>query len=160
MSTWLIYVKMFGMEGFEEKPLGYLLYRVMSALRAEVTATVLEPLELAFPEYLCLRMLSQSPEQSNAQLSRIAGVSPQAMNKVIRELQTRGLVDRPSAASSGRSLPATLTREGRSLLDRIDPLMLEAERRALSNLTAPDRREFRRLLDVAGSSHPSELPQP
>ena len=148
------------MAGFEEKPLGYLLYRVMSALRTEVTATVLVPLELAFPEYLCLRMLDQQPERSNAQLSRAAGVSPQAMNKVLRELQNRGLVTRPSTASSGRSLPATLTREGRSLLDRINPLMLEAERRALVNLTDHDRREFRRLLSVAGSASAAGPPSP
>ncbi|MGY2063713.1 MarR family winged helix-turn-helix transcriptional regulator, partial [Nocardia gipuzkoensis] len=78
------------MEGLEDKPLGYLLHRVATALRAEVVATVLEPLDLAFPEYLCLRMLSESPGASNAQLARDANVSPQAMNKVIHELQQRG----------------------------------------------------------------------
>ena len=148
---------MVDMEGFEEKPLGYLLYRVVSALRAEVTATALEPLQLAFPEYLCLRILSQFPGRSNAQLARDAGVSPQAMNKVIRELQDRGLITRPATASSGRARPATLTGAGIALLARADPLMFEAERRALVNLTDHDRREFRRLLDVAGSAHPDPM---
>jgi hypothetical protein len=41
---------------------GYLLHRLAAALRAEVTATVLEPLNLAFPQYICMRMLSHSPE--------------------------------------------------------------------------------------------------
>lgn len=157
MSTQLIYVKIVDMVGFEEKPLGYLLYRVASALRAEVTTSVLDPLRLAFPEYLCLRLLDQLPDRSNAQLSRVAGVSPQAMNKVLRELENRGLVTRPATASSGRSLPATLTREGRALLDRIDPLMLDAERRTLINLSDHDRREFRRLLDIAGSAQPDPM---
>jgi len=139
------------MNGFEDMPLGYLLYRATAALRAEVTATVLEPLRLAFPEYLCLRMLSQLPGQSNAQLARVAVVSPQAMNKVIRELQSRGLVTRPATASSGRSLPAELTREGKALLERIDPRMAEAERRVLANLTERDGTEFRRLLAAVGS---------
>jgi DNA-binding MarR family transcriptional regulator len=140
---------MVDMEDLRDEPLGYLLHRVTAALRAEVTATVLEPLELAVPEYFCMRMLWQAPK-SNAQLAREANVSPQAMNKVIRELQDRGLVTRPAAVSSGRSLPATLTREGVALLKRLDPKVVEAEDRVLAKLSERDRREFRRLLLAVG----------
>ncbi|WP_284741475.1 MarR family winged helix-turn-helix transcriptional regulator [Amycolatopsis sp. RTGN1] len=137
------------METFRDEPLGYLLHRVTAALRAEVATTVLEPSELAAPEYLCLRMLSQSPK-SNAQLAREAQVSPQAMNKVVLALQDRGLVTRPAAVSSGRSLPATLTREGVAMLGRLDPEVAEAENRVLAELDEHDRRELRRLLVAAG----------
>src|SRR3569833_1544479 len=91
VSTRLIYVNMVDMDTFRDEPLGYLLHRVTAALRAEVTATVLEPSELTAPEYLCLRMLAASPK-SNAQLAREAQVSPQAMNKVVRELLDCGFV--------------------------------------------------------------------
>lgn len=138
------------MEGLEERPLGYLLYRVAAALRSEVVTTALDPLELTFPQYLCMRLLSQSPGRSNAQLARDATVSPQAMNKVIRELQDRGLVTRPTSVPTGRSLPATLTREGLALLERLDPLVLAAESHVLAKLSAEDRREFRRLLAAVG----------
>ena len=110
---------------------------------------MLEPSELAAPEYLCLRMLSQAPK-SNAQLAREAQVSPQAMNKVIRELQDRGLVTRPATVSSGRSLPATLTREGVTMLARLDPEVAEAEDRVLAGLGKQDQRELRRLLVAVG----------
>ncbi|MEV6826986.1 MarR family transcriptional regulator [Amycolatopsis sp. NPDC051102] len=133
------------MNGFRDEPLGYLLHRVTAALRAEVAATVLGPAELVAPEYLCLRMLAQAPK-SNAELAREAQVSPQAMNKVVRELQDRGLVSRPASVSSGRSLPATLTREGVTMLARLDPQVVEAEDRVLANLGEQDRRELRRLL--------------
>jgi len=136
---------MVDMETLRDEPLGYLLHRVTAALRAEVAATVLEPSELTMPEYLCMRMLSQSPK-SNAQLAREAQVSPQAMNKVIRELQDRGLVARPATVSSGRSLPATLTREGVTILARLDPEVAKAEDRVLAKLNKQDRRELRRLL--------------
>ena len=149
VSTGLIYVNMVDMEIFRDEPLGYLLHRVTAALRAEVAATVLEPSELAAPEYLCLRMLSQSPK-SNAQLAREAQVSPQAMNKVVLALQDRGLVTRPATVSSGRSLPATLTREGVAMLGRLDPEVAEAENRVLAELDEHDRRELRRLLVAAG----------
>lgn len=140
---------MVDMETFRDEPLGYLLHRVTAALRAEVATTVLEPSELAAPEYLCLRMLSQSPK-SNAQLAREAQVSPQAMNKVVLALQDRGLVTRPATVSSGRSLPATLTREGATTLARLDPEVAEAENRVLAELDEHDRRELRRLLVAAG----------
>jgi DNA-binding MarR family transcriptional regulator len=140
---------MVDMEGVRDEPLGYLLHRITAALRAEVAATVLEPSRLAAPEYLCLRMLSQSPK-SNAQLAREARVSPQAMNKVVRELQDRGLVTRPATVPSGRSLPATLTREGVTVLARLDPEVAEAEDRVLAELGEQDRRELRRLLVAAG----------
>jgi len=145
VSTRLTYVNMVDMETLRDEPLGYLLHRVTAALRAEVAATVLEPSELTMPEYLCMRMLSQSPK-SNAQLAREAQVSPQAMNKVIRELQDRGLVTRPATVSSGRSLPATLTREGVTMLARLDPEVAKAEDRVLAKLNKQDRRELRRLL--------------
>ncbi len=69
-------------EPFEDQPLGYLLSRVMFALKTDVTATVLDPLEVAFPEYLCMRVLAKYPGQSNADLARALSVSPQAMNMV------------------------------------------------------------------------------
>lgn len=136
---------MVDMNSFRDEPLGYLLHRVTAALRAEVAATVLGPADLAAPAYLCLRMLSRSPK-SNAELAREAQVSPQAMNKVVRELQERGLVTRPATVSSGRSLPATLTREGVTTLARLDPEVAKAEDRVLARLDDHDRHELRRLL--------------
>ncbi|MDA4110549.1 MarR family winged helix-turn-helix transcriptional regulator [Mycolicibacterium holsaticum] len=138
-------------EMLEDQPLGYLLSRVADALRAEVTATVLDPLGLAFPQYICMRILSKYPGQSNADLARYVNVSPQAMNMVLRALEGRGLVSRPAAVSSGRSLPAELTAAGREVLKRTDPGVREAERKLMANLTAAQRREFKRILVVLGT---------
>jgi DNA-binding MarR family transcriptional regulator len=147
----LIYVNMLDMNGPpEDQPLGFLLSRVANALRAEVTATVLDPLGVAFPQYLCMRILSQYPGRSNAELARDFNVSPQAMNIVLRGLEERGLVTRPATVSSGRSLPAQLTREGRELLARTDSGVRAAERKLLTNLTEQQRREFKRILAALG----------
>ena len=135
-----------------DEPLGYLLHRLASALRAEVTCGVLEPLELTFPQYICMRVLSKHGDRSNAELARDAGVSPQAMNMVLRGLENRGLVSRPATVASGRSLPATLTRRGRELLARTDSGVKAAEQRLLGNLTGAQQREFRRILAALGSS--------
>jgi DNA-binding MarR family transcriptional regulator len=135
----------------EDQPLGYLLSRVANALRTEVTAAVLDPLGVAFPQYLCMRVLSKYPGRSNADLARDMNVSPQAMNMVLRGLEERGLVTRPASVSSGRSLPARLTREGEELLKRTDAGVRAAEKRLMANLTADQRGEFKRILVTLGS---------
>ncbi|MCI4676432.1 MarR family winged helix-turn-helix transcriptional regulator [Candidatus Mycolicibacterium alkanivorans] len=134
-----------------KEPIGYLLHQLASALRAEVTSGVLEPLGLTFPQYICLRVLSKLGDRSNAELARDTGVSPQAMNMVLRSLEERHLVARPSTVDSGRSLPASLTRSGRDLLARTDAGVKDAEQRLLAKLSAEQRREFRTILAVLGS---------
>ena len=130
----------------EDQPLGYLLSRVANALRAEVTAMVLQPLNVAFPQYICMRILSKAPGRSNAELARDMNVSPQAMNMVLR-----GLVTRPASVASGRSLPAQLTREGEDLLKRTDSGVRAAERKLMAHLTAEQRREFKSTLVALGT---------
>lgn len=139
------------MTGAHDEPLGYLLHRVASALRAEVTATALEPVGLSFPQYICMRILSKFPDRSNAELARDTGVSPQAMNMVLRSLEDRELVSRPASVESGRSLPAKLTRAGVELLARTDSGVRASEQRLMADLSAGQRREFRRILAALGS---------
>ncbi len=139
------------MSGAHDEPLGYLLHRVASALRAEVTATALEPVGLSFPQYICMRILSKVPDRSNAELARDTGVSPQAMNMVLRSLEDRELVSRPASVESGRSLPAKLTRAGVELLARTDTGVRASEQRLMAGLSAEQRREFRRILAALGS---------
>lgn len=137
-------------ESFEDEPLGYLLSRVMFVLKADA-ATVLAPLEVAFPEYLCMRALSKYPGQSNADLARALNVSPQAMNVVLRGLEERRLVARPASVASGRSLPAQLTREGGELVKRADAGVRAADDRLMANLSNEERYAFRRVLFALGS---------
>lgn len=130
----------------DDAPLGYLLYRVATALRPEVSAA-LTPLALSLPEFVCLRILSMSPGMSSAELSRHTGVSPQAMNTVLRKLEDVGAVARPASVSSGRALPANLTGQGRALLKRAEAAVRGADARILGKLTEPQQREFKRMLE-------------
>lgn len=141
---------MVDMPEYEDQPVGYLLYRVMTALRPEVTAE-LGPLGLGLPEFVCLRVLSMFPGQSNAELARHTNVSPQAMNLVLRGLQDLGAVTRPATVSSGRALPARLTGKGRALLRRAEAAVHVADERLLAPLAPIERREFKRLLGALGS---------
>jgi DNA-binding MarR family transcriptional regulator len=72
------------------------------------------------------------------------------MNMVVRGLQDRGLVTRPASVSSGRSLPAELTRDGVDILKRTDAGVREAERKVLAPLRPEQRAEFKKLLAALG----------
>ena len=131
-------------------PLGYLLTRAAMALRVEVTSSVLEPLNLTFAQYRCLRSLSHFPGKSNAELAREMFVSPQAMNMVVRGLQELGLLSRPATVAAGRALPAEVTREGVALLKRTDAGVRTAELKVLGHLTEHERTELKRMLAAVG----------
>lgn len=133
-----------------DDPLGYLLHRLATSLRTEVTSSVLDPLGISFPQYICMRFLAKSPGLSNADLAREVSVSPQAMNMVVRGLQDRGLVTRPASVASGRSLPAELTRDGVGLLARTDAGVHDAEAKVLAPLSPEQRAVFKTLLATLG----------
>lgn len=134
--------------GVDDEPLGYLLNRVAMALRSEIVSTVLEPLDLPFSQYICLRALSKFPGYCSAELARETGVSAQAMNMVLRALEERGLAARPASVASGRSLPAKLTRSGQQMLGRVERGAREAEQRLMTALSAEQQRDLKGLLAV------------
>jgi len=129
-----------------DEPLGYLLNRIANALRAEISTDVLEPLGLTFPQFVCMRMLDKRSGMSNAEIARFIGVSPQAMNIVVRALQERGLITRPSTVTAGRSRPTELTRAGRTLLGKTVAGIRATDEALLAGLTPEQRQEFRRTL--------------
>jgi DNA-binding MarR family transcriptional regulator len=122
----------------EAEPLVDGLHRLFTTLRTQVTAA-LAPLNVQFSQYVCLHMLSTAPDQSNADLARVAGVTPQAMNGVVRRMQYGGLIDRPDSVSAGRARPASLTGYGRRTLERADAAVRAVEEQALSVLTDDQR---------------------
>ena len=142
----------------QNHPLGYLLHRIMAVLRPAATAELL-PLGLGLSEFVCLRILSLAPGQSNAQLARHMNVSPQAMNNVLRGLQDRGVVRRPASVQSGRALPAELTPRGKALLKRAEAAVRRADEQVLANLGPAEQRELHRLLDAAGSGADGAKPR-
>ncbi|MGZ6780258.1 MAG: MarR family transcriptional regulator, partial [Mycobacterium sp.] len=66
-------------------------------------------------------------------------------------LEERGLVSRPASVPAGRSLPASLTRQGEQLLEKTDAGVKEAERRLMAGLTDRQRADFKRILSMLGS---------
>jgi DNA-binding MarR family transcriptional regulator len=138
------------MSACREEPLGFLMYRVMTSLRPAVAAE-LKPLGLGLPEFVCMRILSEQPGLSSAELARGTNVSAQAANQVLRALEDRGALSRPAVTPAGRAMPAQLTRRGKALLKRADAAVQRAEQRILARLTAEQQSQLKQLLYAAGT---------
>ncbi|MFC4856006.1 MarR family winged helix-turn-helix transcriptional regulator [Actinophytocola glycyrrhizae] len=123
------------MVGPLDKAVGYALKRAASALRTAMD-TALRPLDLTVPQYSCLEVLSQRPGLSNAELARAVFVTRQSMNLVLRGLQDRGLIARPTAAPHGRALPSQLTPSGRKQLRAASAAVRAVEQRMLTPFSA------------------------
>src|ERR1700752_4612440 len=93
---------MWNMNRSDDEPLGFLLYRVMAALRPQVAAE-LKPLGLGLPEFVCMRILAQHPGLTSAELTRGTHVSAQAMNQVLHALEDRGAPDSSGVNAGGPS---------------------------------------------------------
>jgi DNA-binding MarR family transcriptional regulator len=125
-----------------DEAVGYVLKQAAAALRTGMDAA-LRPLELSVPQYACLELLGQRPGLSNAELARGAFVTRQSMNGVLRALQDRGLVARPTTAPHGRALPTRLTPAGREQLHAASAAVRTVEQRMLSPLPPAHQRRLR-----------------
>jgi len=96
-------------------------------------------------EFSTLFFLAHAPGIGQAELARRVFVSPQAMAKVLPELERRGLVDR-SAAGPGLLTETTLTEAGVEALEKARPIVEDANSAAGLGLTDVDGRELLRLI--------------
>ena len=134
-----------------DRSVGYLLKRASAALRTGMDAA-LRPLDLTVPQYSCLEVLGQRPDQSNADLARSVFVTRQAMDGVLRGLRERGLVTRPDTAPYGRALPAQLTDSGRDVLQSASTAVRAVEQQMLTHLTSEQQQLLRAALTACAAA--------
>lgn len=123
----------------------YLVGRADRVLRAELER-FLEDTDITLNEVTTLSVLMDRPGLSNARLARRALVTPQAMHKVIRRLESAGLVQRVGSPAGGRSLETTVTARGRRVLAEAEAEMDAAESSFLDPLNVTERGQLRTLL--------------
>lgn len=134
----------------------YLVGRADRVMRAGLDEALTEA-GVTVAELTVLSVLTGRPGLSNARLARRSLVTPQAMHKVIRSLEERGLVSRTSPATGGRSLETVITDAGRRLLGEVEPMVTAAEDAFLAPLDAPERDAFETMLrKVSGFGSPGD----
>jgi DNA-binding MarR family transcriptional regulator len=121
--------------------LSYLVFRLERRIRARLDQALAQH-GVTTTEYMVLSELRLRDGASSAQLARIAFVTPQAMNLVIRDLEQRGLIRREADPNGGRVLRASLSRTGKTVLRRCDRALDEIERVMLAALEDEDRKSL------------------
>jgi DNA-binding MarR family transcriptional regulator len=78
-----------------------------------------------------LNLLDAYPGASGAELARIAQLTPQTVNLIVRTLEQGALMERTDHETHGRVLRLTLTREGQKSLAQCTLLTDKVERQLI-----------------------------
>lgn len=141
-----------------EPHVSYVVARLERALRHEINDRV-RPHGLTTLQYTTLSVLGRRGGLSNAQLARRAYMTPQSMSEVIDALEKKGLIARSPHPNHRRVFPATLTAEGRRVLEACETAVDELEREMLAGLTPHQVKSLRNGLISAVRALHAGFPQ-
>ncbi len=97
--------------------LGYLLRQAANAQRRRMDRA-LATVGLTHPQFLVMTMIRAYPGCSNADIARLAMLTPQTVHAIIAALRRKALVSRQPHPVHGRILNIELTNAGKALLGR------------------------------------------
>ncbi|WGR96561.1 MarR family transcriptional regulator [Bradyrhizobium sp. ISRA443] len=129
----------------EQGYLGYLLRQAQAASRLSMERA-LAGLGVTSPQFVVLTMLKAYPGLSGADLARVAILTPQTVNVIIRNLERDGAIRKSPHPVHGRVLQWTLTSRGTALLAQCRRHAQALERRLSAGLSAHEERVVRRWL--------------
>jgi DNA-binding MarR family transcriptional regulator len=129
--------------------LGYLLRQAAGAYRLRVERALAD-LEVTPPQFSVLTMLAAYPGHSNADLARLALLTPQTVSVIVANLERAGSVVRRPHAIHGRIQHLDLTESGQALLARCRD-RVHAIERGLAHALSPEQEQTVRawLVEVA-----------
>jgi DNA-binding MarR family transcriptional regulator len=95
--------------------IAYLLRQAQGAVRQALDAAFADA-GLTSPQFLLLTLLDAYPGASGAELARLALLTPQTVNLVVRNLERDGLLEKTVHETHGRVLRLELTQAGQQSL--------------------------------------------
>ena len=119
----------------------YVIARLDRILNHRIAKTV-KPHGLNVPQFTAMSILGRKRGLSNAQLARRSLISPQAMNQVLGQLESMGLIERKPDKTHGRKLCTLLTPKGQRVLTVCEAAMDKLETEMLSGLSKAERIQF------------------
>jgi DNA-binding MarR family transcriptional regulator len=133
----------------EDGRVGYLLQQAAGAFRLRM-ARALADLDVTPPQFAVLTMLGAYPGLSNADLARLALLTPQTLSVIVANLLKTGAVERKAHAVHGRIQQIDLSETGRTLLAECRTRVHAVEAELETGLSPEDLRTVRRwLVNVA-----------
>lgn len=139
----------------EDGHFGYLLRQAANAHRYRVEQA-LNDLEITQPQFSIMVMLDAYPGHSNADLARLALLTPQTMSVIVANLLKAGLIERHAHDVHGRILRLALTDHGRRALSEAKKRVYALEETMLSGVPLEARTAIKGwLARVAKGSDPA-----
>lgn len=112
-------------------------------------------------QYTILRVVQRHPETDQASLAALSYLDTSTVMDVLRRLEMRKLISRSIDPQDRRKRRVSLTAQGRSLLDEVEPQVNRSRARLLSPLTATEKDRFlatiRKILEAHENSSSSEV---
>lgn len=134
--------------------LGYLLRQAAAAYRLRMDRA-LSDLHVTPPQFSVMTMIAAYPGQSNADLARLALLTPQTLSVIVANLERRGAVTRQPHEVHGRIQHLNLSPEGEALLKQCRTRAHRIERELESGLDDEKNRVLRQwLVGVAKPEKP------
>ncbi|HVG27396.1 MAG TPA: MarR family transcriptional regulator [Acidobacteriaceae bacterium] len=124
---------------------GYLLRQAAAAYRLRLERALAD-LKVTPPQFAVLTMLKAYPAHSNADIARIALLTPPTVTVILANLEKNGLVSRKPHAKHGRIQLITLTPGGTKLLATCRARALAIEEDLLAGLTRDEERIVKQWL--------------
>jgi len=134
-----------GPEGY----LGYLLRQAQAAMRGAMERALAD-LGVTPPQFTVLTMIAAYPGASGADLARLAFLTPQTINVIVRNLERDGAVEKAAHASHGRILTLHATEKGQALLRRCRGRVARLEDELAGLLGKDEEKIVRRWLSAVG----------
>ncbi len=122
----------------QEQSVGYQLKRAQYALRVQMD-NALRKAGLTTPQYAALSAIEETPGLSGNKIARQCFVTPQTMNLILVNLESRGLIVRHPHHEYGRILQAYLTPAGENRLQESHHKIRGIEEHMVSNFTEDQR---------------------
>jgi DNA-binding MarR family transcriptional regulator len=132
----------------EDGHLGYLLRQAAAAHRHRMEKALAD-LAITPPQFAVMTMLRAYCGPSNADLARLALLTPQTVSVIVANLERAGLIGRRRHELHGRIQHLELTEAGAALLDQATERVQGLERALAAGLGPQEEGAVRRWLAVA-----------
>lgn len=129
----------------EEGYLGYLVRQAASAYRLKVERALAD-LDVTPPQFAVMTMLKAYPGRSNADIARLALLTPQTTSVIVANLERAGAIKRRPHETHGRILEIELSESGVTLLETCRKRVHAIERELLEDFSSSEAQVVRRWL--------------
>ncbi|HVI88610.1 MAG TPA: MarR family transcriptional regulator [Dongiaceae bacterium] len=129
----------------ESGHLGYLLRQAAGGFRLSLERALAD-FDVTQPQFVVMTMIAAYPGASNADLARLAMLTPQTLSTIIANLLRAEIVSRHPHAIHGRIQQLLLTESGAKLLAKCRDRVAHLEAQLLAGLAPGEEQAVRRWL--------------